>query len=116
MGKRYRYVMIPLDQVPKDPSYPVWFGTWSSDTQKITWSRDRPGATAAWTVAITSQDLSAQEGTMDLAVPGVASQGITILGDGGTKDPPPPLQVSSPDSTALQAAFTSWLSLDARSA
>lgn len=109
MGKNYRYVMIPLDQVPLDPSYPVWFGTWSSDTKTTTWSRNRPDASATWAVAVAVQDLSTQGATMGLAALGFDSQGITVLGDGTKDPPPPPLTVSSPDSTAFQNAFSMWL-------
>lgn len=111
-NKKYRYIMIPLNEVPDNPSYEVWFGTWSQDTKHIIWSHQRPGASSAWATAVAAYEVP----------PDVPSQGVTILGDGSKCVPPPPLTLSgypsSPDLDALRNAFAQWLPTirDARSA
>jgi len=110
--KIYRYVMIPLNEVPENPSYEVWFGTWSQDTKNIIWSHQRPSTSSTWAAAVTAYEVP----------PDVLFQGVTILGDGSKCVPPPPLTLpgypSSPDLDALRNAFAQWLPTisDARSA
>lgn len=105
-NQKYRYVMIPLNEVPENPSYEVWFGTWSQDTKNITWSHQRPGASSAWATAVAAYEVPP-------VPPDVPSQGVTILGDGSKCVPPPPLTLSgypsSPALDALRKAFTQWL-------
>ena len=114
MWKTYRYLMIPIDQVRTDATYPVWFGMWSKDTKTITWSRNRPDVIDTWAVAVSPQELSPDGATTDLAAINLADQDITVLGEGTKDPPPPPLRLSSPDFTAFRDAFNVWLT--ARSA
>jgi hypothetical protein len=99
MDKNYQYYMIPFDQVPVNPRYRVWFGTWSTDNPVINWSQDKPAqpdGIATWAAAITT-------GAM-------VGSGVTLLGDGGKDLPPPPLRLSNPSSpSAFQDAVSQWL-------
>ncbi|HEX3474615.1 MAG TPA: hypothetical protein VHT91_06210 [Kofleriaceae bacterium] len=54
---KYRYFTIQSADVPSQPSYPVWFATWSAKQSEYVWSKNRPdttaGTTKTWTVGAT---------------------------------------------------------------
>src|SRR5437868_5461017 len=56
-GYKYRYFTIQSADVPPQPSYPVWFATWSTKQSAYVWSKNRPdttaGTTKTWTVGAT---------------------------------------------------------------
>lgn len=66
----YKYFTIPFECVPEDPSYKVWFATWSTERPAVV-----PGVPPPLVVGVTP----AEE----------LPPGATLLSS-GSKDPPPP--------------------------
>jgi hypothetical protein len=94
MSESYKYFTIPFACVPSNPSYRVWFATWSAAQSEYTWSEQRP-STATWVCCAT--DDSELPGDATVIVP----QTVKCV-------PPPPLalvqNITNPGD--FQAALT----------
>jgi hypothetical protein len=90
MSQSTKYFAIPFDNVPKDPTYTVWFATWSTERPAV-----EPGTYPPWVVGVTEDD--------------VLPAGATLLGT-CSKDPPPPPPPAAPVSMAdYQTSVSNWL-------
>jgi hypothetical protein len=97
MSQIYKYFMIPFENVPKEPTYTVWFGTWSQGGPGVTWSKERPESNTdtTWVVGLTADEPPSE---------------ATIIGS-STKDPPPPPPESSTTNLSdYQQSFAALLS------
>ena len=92
MSTDYKYFAIPFENVPDEPSYTVWFATWSKERPVL-----EPGMSAPMVVGVTANDR--------------LPEGAVLLGD-SSKDPVPPPPPPPPavlDQSAYQQSFTEWL-------
>ena len=95
MSSNLKYFEIPFDNVPEQPTYTVWFATWSRERPLL-----EPGMNPPMVVGITAED----------EIPaGAALIGIS------SKDPPPPPPPPPPSgfgASEYQAAVRDWLAID----
>ena len=52
MSENYKYFTLPFACVPSNPTYHVWFASWSQEHSQYTWSVQRP-ETATWVCCAT---------------------------------------------------------------
>ncbi len=93
MSQGSKYFVIPFEDVPASPSYPVWYATWSTVRPTL-----EPGASAPLVVGA----------TMDQLPPGA------ILLGSGDKDPPTPPPPPLPEAVSVseyQRSIETWLAL-----
>lgn len=91
----YNYFAIPLNDVPSNPPYTVWFASWVAAQNGYSWSMQRPSVDApTWGVAATT---------------GSPPTSATTLGSGGKDLPPPPMTFDSDSLDDFQKAFSIWL-------
>jgi hypothetical protein len=92
MSTDYKYFAIPFENVPADPSYTVWFATWSKERPVL-----EPGMNAPMVVGVTTST--------------TLPAGAVLLAS-GSKDPvppPPPPPPAVMDPSAYQRSVTEWL-------
>jgi hypothetical protein len=92
MAANQKYFTIPFEDVPANPSYTVWFATWSRERPLL-----EPGMNPPLVVGVTS----------DSTLPA----GAFLLG-GGSKDPqppPPPPPPMSFNPSDYQRSVSEWL-------
>lgn len=90
----FKYFMIPASAVPSDPTYKVWYATWSSAPPTDVGS----GATGPMAIGVTS----------DERLP----EGATLIATTSKDPPPPPLApppLSADALTSYQQEFQGWL-------
>ena len=93
MGNNYKYFVIPFSEVPRVPTYTVWYATWSTE---------RPvaalGATPPLVVGVIEGDLP---------------HGAVLLADAikDPKPPPPPPPFTSDSLSDYQNSVNAWVSL-----
>ena len=84
-----KYFVIPFKSVPPNPTYTVWYATWSKDRPK----EPGPGMSHPLVVGVTSED-RLPDGAVSL---------------GGTKDPiPPPPPPPTFREEDYKKAFGKW--------
>lgn len=90
----YKYFVIPFDKVPDNPTYTVWFATWSKDRPLV-----EPGMNPPMVVGAAAEDK--------------LPTGAVLLGN-ASKDPqpppppPPPLTFTESD---YQRTVSHWLAI-----
>jgi hypothetical protein len=93
MSQSYKYFIIPFADVPRSPTYAVWFATWSSE-----WPTIEVGMHPPLVVGATEGELPA---------------GAVLLAN-ATKDPqppPPPPPLMALAFSEYQQSVNAWLSL-----
>ena len=94
MPSIYKYFIIPFENVPANPTYPVWYASWTKERPIVA-----PGVHPPLVVGATTEALPA---------------GATLLGS-GSKDPPPPPPPPPPLAiipSEYQTTITTWLEID----
>lgn len=92
MYSQNKYFVIPFENVPADPTYTVWFSTWSRERPLV-----EPGMSPPLVVGVTA----------DAELP----TGATLLGDGSKDPPPPPPPLSAFSQSEYQSSVSTWLEL-----
>ena len=99
--QRYRYFMIPAANVPPQPSYTVWFASWSEKRSEYLWSRKRAdtssGTVTTWAIGASDDTDLPKEATAVLAM------------SDKCVDPPPLRAPLNATSDELQAMLTKQL-------
>lgn len=101
MSQGLNYFLVSLDNVPQDPTYPVWFATWTSEGTQVEWTRERPMPMPETTSTCVA-----------CIVSGEPPPGATPLGDGSKDLPPPPSTFSAKKITSVsdfQQTLAQWL-------
>ncbi len=91
MSSNYRYFEIPFENVPQDPTYTVWYATWSTQRPVL-----EPGMNPPMVVGVTAES--------------TLPAGATLLGD-GSKDPPPPPPSLTLSQSDYQKTVSDWLGI-----
>jgi hypothetical protein len=92
MSQDNKYFSIPFANVPNNPTYTVWFASWSTERPII-----EPGMLPPFAIGVTKDDQ--------------LPAGATLLASSTKEPPPPPPALADGTSSEYQSAFNVWMEL-----
>jgi hypothetical protein len=92
MSHASKYFVIPFANVPDNPTYTVWYASWSTERPIL-----EPGMLPPCTIGVTGD--------------GKLPPGATLVATSTKEPPPPPPALAASTPPEYEAAFSTWLEL-----